>query len=75
MNIVKNSNTVKFPRAGKSVKDALRRAAESSQKEEWTHVIIIGESRDVARGIFSKMNHHTAIGMLQSQIHECLNNP
>lgn len=69
--LVKNTKHVKFPREAKTVESALRKAMHHARQESWDKVIIIGEGKNDARSIYSKMDHYTAIGMLQTEAASC----
>lgn len=65
MKLVKNVKVVKLPKSKPSVKSTLRKAALHAEKEGWNRIIIIGEGKDSARGLYSNMDYYTAIGMLE----------
>ncbi len=70
--LVKNSKHVKFPREGKTVEHALRRAAHFARQEGWDKIIIIGEGKSRTRTVSNIKDCYIAIGMMHTEIALCV---
>lgn len=69
--LVKSTKHVKFPREGRTVEHAFRRAMHHARQEGWTKIIIIGEGNNQSRTVSNVGDIYYAIGMLHTEIANC----
>ncbi len=68
MKLVKKTKVAKFPHVTGSVKGTLRRAMKKAMEQNWSRVIIVGESRHRGSYQCSNVIDTTAMGMLMKAI-------
>jgi hypothetical protein len=73
MKIIKENKHVKFPRSIRTVRGALKRAAELAEQNAWTKVVIIGEDKNKnGQDLTSRMKSSDMVVMLETSKYLCL---